>query len=37
MIEFRKSTLGIARFAVWYVGLLPLATYHLPTAAAAPL
>ena len=35
MIDSRESRLGIARFAVWYVGLLSLATYQLPTAAAA--
>ncbi|HEY4969706.1 MAG TPA: hypothetical protein VII35_07360 [Steroidobacteraceae bacterium] len=35
MIHFPKSTLGIARFTVWYVGLLSLATYPLATAAAA--
>lgn len=35
MIDFPKSTLGIARFAVWFVGLLSLAAYPLPTATAA--
>jgi DNA-binding beta-propeller fold protein YncE len=37
IIDFQKSTLGIARVAVWSAGLLSLATYPLPTAAAAEL